>query len=149
MARFTTTIELGGRTATGFAVPDAVVDGLGSGTRPKVKVTIGRHSYRTTVARMDGRFMVPLAAEHREAAGVAAGDEVKVDLVLDTEPREVAVPDDLSAALQRRPSARKTFDALAYSHRKEWVRSVEDAKKPETRQRRIDKCVEAMLEAVT
>src|SRR3954454_14107956 len=149
MARFTTTIELGGKTATGFAVPDAVVDALGSGKRPKVEVTIGRYSYRTTVARMDGRFMIPLAAEHREAAGVAAGDEVKVDLVLDTERREVAVPDDLAAALQQVPNARRTFDALAYSHRKEWVRAVEDAKKPETRQRRIEKCLEAMREAAT
>ena len=144
MARFTTTIELGAKTATGFAVPDDVVEKLGSGKRPKVKVTIGKHSYRTTVASMGGRFMIPLAAEHREAAGVAAGDTVKVDLVLDTEPREVAVPDDLGAALQKVPNARKAFDAMSYTHRKEWVRSVEDAKKPETRLRRIDKCVEAM-----
>lgn len=147
MARFTTTIELGGKTATGFAVPDEVVEALGSGKRPRVKATIGSYSYRTTVASMGGRFMIPLAAEHREAAGVASGDAVEVDVVLDAEPREVVVPDDLAAALERVPKARQTFDAMSYSHRKEWVRSVEDAKKPETRQRRIDKCVDALREA--
>jgi hypothetical protein len=147
MARFITTIELGGKTATGFAVPDEVVAALGAGKRPKVKVTLGSHSYRTTVAPMGGRFLVPLAAEHREAAGVAAGDEVQVDLVLDTEPREVEVPPDLAAALQRVPKARQAFDAMSYTHRKEWVRSIEDAKKPETRTRRIEKCLDALREA--
>src|SRR3954451_8431894 len=149
MARFTTTIELGGKTATGFGVPDEVVAALASGKRPKVKVTIGSYSYRTTVASMGGRFMIPLAAEHREGAGVSAGDEVKVDLVLDTAPREVEIPKDLAAALEKVPNARATFDAMAYSHRKEWVRSVEEAKKPETRQRRIDKCIEATRAAAT
>ncbi len=74
-------------------------------------------------------------------------EKVKVDLVLDTAPREVDVPKDLAAALQKVPNARTAFDAMAYSHRKEWVRSVEEAKKPETRQRRIDKCIEALRDA--
>src|SRR4051812_8547286 len=77
---FRTTIELGGKTATGFAVPDSVIDELDSGKRPAVKVTIGGFTYRTTVARMGGRYMVPLSAENRTGAGVAAGDEVDVTL---------------------------------------------------------------------
>jgi uncharacterized protein YdeI (YjbR/CyaY-like superfamily) len=75
---------------------------------------------------------------------VAAGDEVDVDVELDTAPREVDVPADLAAALDAEPAARVRFDALPYSHRKEHVRAVEEAKAPETRQRRIAKAV-AML----
>jgi Bacteriocin-protection, YdeI or OmpD-Associated/Domain of unknown function (DUF1905) len=142
--QFHTVIELGGATATGFAVPDEVVESLGSSKRPPVVITIGSYAYRTTVARMGGRFMVPLAAEHRTAAGVAAGDEVEVGIELDTAPREVEVPDDLAAALAAVPGARESFDALAFSHRKEWVRSVEEAKKPETRVNRIAKAVAAV-----
>jgi uncharacterized protein YdeI (YjbR/CyaY-like superfamily) len=91
---------------------------------------------------MGGRYMIPLSAENRTAAGVAAGDEVDVDIEADTAPREVTVPDDLAAALD--PDVRAIFDGLAYTHRKEWVRWVEDAKKPETRTVRITKTVEGL-----
>src|SRR5213082_852504 len=127
--RFRATVELGGKTATGIEVPEDVVAELGSGSRPPVTVTIGGHTYRTTVASMGGRFMIPLSAENRTAAGVAAGDEVDVDVVADTAPREVTVTDDLAAAFDH--DVRAIFDGLAYTHRKEWVRWVEDAKKPE------------------
>jgi hypothetical protein len=138
---FLATIESNGGTATGIVVPDAVVDALGSGKRPKVTVTLNGYSYRTTVARMGGRFLIPLAAEHRAAAGVSAGDRLAVDIDLDTAPREVTVPDDLAAALGENASARALFDQLSYTHRKEWVRWVEDAKKPETRASRIARTV--------
>ncbi len=144
MARFRATIELHGRTATGIVVPPEVVEGLGAGRRPPVRVTIGTHSYRTTVASRGGRFLVPLSAEQRAGAGVAAGDEVDVDLVLDTEPREVEVPADLAAALDADPHVRSAFDALPYSHRKEHVRAVEEAKAAATRERRIAKAVEML-----
>lgn len=146
MAKLRTTIELGGKTATGFLVPDAVVEGLGGGKRPAVKITVGRHTYRTTVFARGGRFMIPLSAENRTAAGVSAGDDVEVTIELDSEPRVVSVPPDLAAALDAVPAARKQFDASPFSHRKEWVRSVEDAKKPETRQRRIEKEVSTLRE---
>ena len=146
MARFRATIELHGRTATGIVVPPDVIDGLGAGRRPPVRVTIGTHSYRTTVASRGGRFLVPLSAEQRAGAGVAAGDEVDVDLVLDTEPREVEVPADLAAALDADPRVRGAFDALPYSHRKEHVRAVEEAKAAATRERRIAKAVEMLRE---
>jgi Bacteriocin-protection, YdeI or OmpD-Associated/Domain of unknown function (DUF1905) len=142
--RFTTTVELGGKTATGLVVPDDVVSALASGKRPAVVVTIGGHSYRTTIASMGGRFLVPLSAEHRAAAGVTAGQEVVVDVDLDAEPREVVVPTDLDAALAGDVVARQFFDALAYTHRKEWVRWIEDAKKAETRDARIATTVAAL-----
>ena len=137
-------MELGGKTATGIVVPEDVVAALGSGNRPPVTVTLGGHSYRTTVARMGGRFLVPLSAENRTAAGVAAGDQVEVDIVLDGGAREVAVPGDLAAALARDDAARATFDGLSFTHRKEWVRWIEEAKKPETRATRLARTVESL-----
>ncbi|MFC4119085.1 YdeI/OmpD-associated family protein [Nonomuraea zeae] len=135
--RFRSTIELGGKTATGFEVPAEVVEGLGSGKRPAVTVTIGSYTYRSTVAPMGGRFMLPLSAENREGAGVAAGDAVEVDVELDTAPREIEVPGDLAAALDLVPEAKAFFESLSYSRRRRWVLAVEAAKKPETRQRRV------------
>ena len=88
---------------------------------------------------MGGRFLVPLSAEHREGAGVAAGDQIGVDIEADTAPREVTLPPDLDAAMD--DVARAAYDGLSFTYRKEWVRWVEDAKKPETRATRIEKTV--------
>ena len=139
---FRTRVILGGKTATGIQVPADVVEALNAGKRPPVVVTVGGYTYRTTVAPYTGEYFIPLAAEHREAAGVQADEEVDVRIVLDTEPREVAVPDDLASAFDE--PVRAIFDALAYSHRKEWVRWVDEAKKPETRAARIEKTVESL-----
>ncbi len=135
--KFRATLQLGGKTATGIEVPAAVVAGLGSSKRPAVRVTLNGHTYRTTVASLGGVFMLPVSAEQREKAGLAAGDTVEVTIELDQEPRTVTVPDDLAAALTKKRGARAAFDALAYSLRKEHVRQVESAKAPETRARRI------------
>jgi len=142
--RFESTVELGGKTATGIPVPDAVVDELGGGNRPAVTISVNGYSYRTTAARMGGRFLVPLSAEHREAAGLSAGDTVTVGIALDTAPREVEMPGDLEAAMD--DAARRAYDGLTFSHRKEWVRWVEEAKKPETRAARIEKTVAGLRE---
>jgi hypothetical protein len=142
--KFRTTVELGGKTATGLQVPDDIVSALGSGKRPSVQVTIGPHTYHTTVASMGGRFLVPLSADNRAAAGVAAGDEVDVEIALDDAPREVQVPDDLADALAQDEVAVQFFNALAYTHRKEWVRWIEEAKQAGTRRTRIDKTVAAL-----
>ena len=141
---FRTTVAQNGKTATGLQVPDDVVAALGAGKRPPVTVTLGGYGYRTTVAPMGGTFWIPLAAEHREAAGVRAGQEVDVRLELDTAPRETPLPEDLAAALD--DGARTFFAGLAPSHRKEWVRWVEEAKKPETRAARIERTAEALRE---
>jgi hypothetical protein len=142
--RFRTTVELGGKTATGMRVPPEVVAGLGAGKKPAVRVTIGGHSYRSTIASRGGVYLLPVSAENRAAAGVVAGDEVDVDVELDTEPREVTVPDDLAAALAGDEDARRVFEALPYSHRQRHVLAVEGTKNPETRQRRIDKALEML-----
>jgi len=147
--RFRATLELGGKTATGIRVPAEVVESLGSSKRPPVRVTIKGHTYRSSVASMGGRFMLPVSAENRESAGVAAGDEVDVDIELDTEPREVAVPLDFTDALDRDPDARRYFDGLPYSHKLRYVLSIEAAKTAETRQRRIAKSVSMLREGRT
>jgi hypothetical protein len=142
--RFRATVELGGKTATGIQVPEDVVLGLGSHRRPAVLVTVRAHTYRTTVAPLGGAYFVPLSAENRNLAGVSAGDEVDVDIELDTTPREVTVPAELAAALERDPAARLAFDALSYTRRKEHARQVESAKADATRQRRIDKVLDEL-----
>ena len=139
--KFPVTLQLAGKTATGFEVPAEIVSALGAGKRPPVKVTIGKHTYRSTIAPMGGVFMIGVSAENRQAAGVAAGDRVEVDLELDTEPREVTVPADFAAALDREPAAKQRFESLSYSHKREHVMAVEGAKTDETRQRRISKAI--------
>ena len=139
--KFRTTIELGGKTATGFVVPDAVVEKLGGGKRPAVVVRIGKHSYRTTVMPYAGANRVPLSAENREAAGVKAGDKVEIDIMLDESPRTVEVPKDFAAAMKAAPGTRARFDALSFTNRKEYVRGIEEAKQPQTRERRIAKAI--------
>ena len=144
--RFRTTILQSGKTATGIQVPADVVEALGSGKRPAVKVTINGYTYRSTVAVMGGAYMVGVSAENRAGARVEGGDEVDVDIELDTAPREVTVPADFAAALDAEPGARKTFDALSYSNKSWHVLQVEGARSEETRQRRIAKSVETLKE---
>jgi hypothetical protein len=144
--RFRATVEQAGRTATGIEVPETVVEGLGAGKRPPVRVTINGYTYRSTVASMGGRFMVGVSAENREASGVVGGDVVDVDIELDTSPREATVPPDFAKALKKDAKAKKTFDGLSYSNKGWHVQSIEGAKTDETRQRRIAKSVAALRE---
>ncbi|GGM86563.1 hypothetical protein GCM10011609_23850 [Lentzea pudingi] len=138
---FTTPVELNGKTATGLRVPADVVEALGQGRKPKVLVTIGAHTYRSTVAVYGGDFMLPLSAANREAAGVAAGDTVEVALEPDLAERTVEVPEDLAAALDANPAARAAFTALSYSNQRQRTEAVAAAKQAETRARRIAKIV--------
>ncbi len=125
----------------GFEIPADVVEGLGAGKRPPVRVTINGYTYRNTVAVMQGRFMIGVSSEHRGPARVTGGDEVDIDLELDTAPREITIPPDFAAALDAEPAARRTFDALSYSNKSWHTLQVEGAKAPETRARRIEKSV--------
>jgi hypothetical protein len=144
--RFRATLLQSGKTATGIEVPRSIVEALGPSRKPAVTVTVNGFSYRTTVGSMDGKFMLPVSGERREAAGVRAGDELDVDVELDTAPRELIVPPDFAAALAAAPEALAVFDRLPFSHRQRHVLPIEEAKTPETRQRRIAKTIE-MLKA--
>jgi hypothetical protein len=140
---FTTTIlKAEGLNATGIQVPPEVISSLGTTRKPKVKVTVNGYTYRTTVSAYAGEvYMLPLSQEHRAAAGVNAGDKVEVTLELDTEPRTVEIPEDLRAALSAKTGALEAFEVLSYTARKEFARSVNEAKAPETKARRIDRIV--------
>lgn len=142
--RFRAPLLLAGKTATGIQVSDEVVEGLGSGKRPRVQVTINGHSYRSTVPPMGGVYMLPVSAENRSGAGVTAGDELDVELQLDTEPRAVTVPAELAAGLGEDTRACRFFDGLSYSHQRAYVDWIDQAKKPETRHARVVKTL-AML----
>ena len=142
--RFHTTILQGGKTATGIRIPDEVVAALGAGKRPAVAVTINGFTYRSTIAVMGGDYMVGVSAENRAGAGVAGGDEVDVDIELDTAPREVTVPSDFADALAAEPKASETFERLSYSNKSWHVLQVTGAKTDETRRRRITKSIEAL-----
>jgi hypothetical protein len=144
---FTTTLLQGeGKNVAGIVVPTDIVGALGGGKRAPVRVTINGYSYASTLAVMGGAVMVGVAAKHRLAAGVEGGQTVEVGLELDTTVRTVETPCDLAAALDA-AGVRAAFDALAYTHRKEHVRGVVEAKAVETRRRRIDAVVQKVIAA--
>ena len=144
--RFRTTIEGAGKTAAGIRIPTEVVAALGTSRKPAVSVTINGYTHRSTVAVVSGVFMVGVPPAFREGAGVAAGDDVEVEIVLDSEPRLVSLPQDLAAALERDPAARRTFDALSYSNKRRLVEPITAAKAAETRERRIARTVATLHE---
>ncbi|MFD0357961.1 YdeI/OmpD-associated family protein [Streptomyces sp. NPDC127110] len=125
----------------GLEVPPEVVAALGGGARPPVTITLNGHSWKSRIALLRGRHLLGLSNANRQAADVAVGDEVEVELELDTEPRVVVEPADFAQALDADPAARAAYDNLAYSHKREHVRAIESAKKPETRRRRIEKAL--------
>jgi hypothetical protein len=116
--------------------------------RPKVKVTVNGVELRTTVAVYGGLSYVGFREEIRTAAGIAIGDVIKVTIDRDLDERVVDVPPDLAKAFAKDRAAKKAFDALAFTHRKEYAVWVAGAKKPETRARRLDKTI-SMLKAGT
>ena len=146
---FRARVLLAGKTATGIEVPAKVVESLGPSKRPPVRVTINVYTYRSTVASFGGAFMIGISAEVRERARVAAGDEVEVNVELDTEVREVSVPADFAAALKRDAVAKRFFETLSYSNRRRFVLLIEGAKTAETRQRRIASAIDRLHEGRT
>lgn len=142
--KFKAVILQSGKTATGIVVPPEVVEGLNAGKKPAVSVTFKGHTYRSTIATMGGDYMIPVSSEIRGITGVAGGDEVEVELRLDTAPRELEIPEDFAAALEQASEAKAFFESLSYSNRRRFTWSISDAKTPETRQRRIEKSIESL-----
>jgi hypothetical protein len=142
MPTFRTTLLRSGNNV-GIVVPEEVVVGFSAGKRVPVRVTLNGYTYASTIAVMGGRYLVGVAAVHRAAAGVSGGEEHDVTIEHDAAPRTVDVPPDLDTALAD-AGVRERFDALAFTYRKEHVRSVEDAKTAATRQRRVAKVIEKL-----
>lgn len=129
---------------TGINVPENVIESLNAGKKPPVKITLNKYTYRSSVAVMSGKYMVSLSAENRKNANVAGGDELEVNIELDTEPRTVELPPDFKKALDKNSTAKKNFESLSISKKKYLVLPVLDAKTDETRIRRIEKAVELL-----
>jgi hypothetical protein len=145
---FTTELQRTGKTGTYLEIPFDVREVFGR-ARPPVRVTIRGHTYRSTVAVYEDRYHLVVNRAVKAATGVDAGDRVEVTLEPDPGPREVSVPDDLVEALAEDPAARESFDRFSFSHRKEYVDWIEEAKRPETRSRRIGKAVAMLREGRT
>jgi bacteriocin resistance YdeI/OmpD-like protein/uncharacterized protein DUF1905 len=135
--RFTAELYAAGRGGAAFDVPHDVAAALSDAKRPPVVVTVGDHSFRTRLAVYGGQPMVGVSKENRAAAGVDVGDRFEAALVVDDQPRVVEVPPDLAEALAGRPELEAAFEALSFTHRREYAHWIEEAKRPETRQRRV------------
>jgi Bacteriocin-protection, YdeI or OmpD-Associated/Domain of unknown function (DUF1905) len=142
--RFRATLEARGRGHV-IALPFDAKEKLGAARAP-VQVTINGHAFRTTTMRYGGVDYVGLNREVRAAAGVSVGDSVDVELERDRARREVDVPAELERVLARDRAAKQAFARLSYTHRKEYARWIAEAKREETRDRRLVKAVE-MLQA--
>lgn len=141
---FTTILQLHGKTATGIRVPDDVVAALGGGRRIPVSVTINGTFYASTIATMAGEPMIPVSAEIRAAAGIAAADIIAVELERDDTPRTVDVPAELADALQADSAAASRFAALSYSNQRRHVLSITGARTNQTRTRRIQRVLDEL-----
>ncbi len=130
--------------ATAVEIPADVMKALGSGSRPLIAVTINGHAWRGRVASMRGKHLIGISAANRAASAIAEGDVVEVDLELDTEPRVVPAPPDLTRALHDDPEAGAAFDRLPYGLKRRHVAAIEEAKTSEVRQRRIARLVTSM-----
>ncbi|WP_210481640.1 YdeI/OmpD-associated family protein [Naasia sp. SYSU D00948] len=145
-ARFRTEILATGGNTTAIPVPEEVLQELGGGRRIPVVVTLGAHSYQSTVTPYRGRVLVSLSSDNRAAAGVSAGEEVEVVLTREEGPRTVDVPDDLREAVEADPEASRFFASLPPSHRKAYATWITEAKKEETRRSRIESAVGMLRE---
>ena len=147
--RLTATLVARGPAAA-IVLDEQQVAVIGEGAkRFPLRVTVNGHAWQATVAPMRGESLLGLSRAVREAAGVEAGDTVEVDLELDTAPREVDVPTALAAALAIDAQAREAFDRLAYTHRKEFARWIEEAKRDDTRARRVTQALEMLRDGRT
>jgi hypothetical protein len=145
--KFKTTLKQAeGSTATGIVIPDEVIAALGGGKKPPVKMAVNGYRYRSTVATVDGKFMVGFSADHRAASGFRGGDPIEVEIEVDAEPRTVELPADFQAALNADAKAKATFEVLSNSLKGYHVTQVTGAKTPDTRQRRIAKAVATLHE---
>ncbi|HEX9917796.1 MAG TPA: YdeI/OmpD-associated family protein [Pyrinomonadaceae bacterium] len=132
--------------ATGITIPFDVPATFGTRARVPVRGTINNFPYRSSIVPMGGKFMMAVNKELRAGANAKSGDTVSVTMERDDEPRTITPPADLARALRADKAAQAAWDKLSYTHQKEHARAVEDAKRPETRVRRIEKTVAQLIE---
>jgi len=140
----TTILQIGNN--TGICVPNEVVEKLGAGKKPPVKVTVNNFTYKSSIAVMGGKFMIGVSAAIRSKTGIKGGDKVTVIVELDTQPREVTLPADFEDALAKNAEAKQFYEQLSYSNKQRYVLPIGQAKTEETRQRRIEKAIQDLSE---
>jgi hypothetical protein len=141
---FETTLTASGNN-TGIVVPDDAIEKLGGGKRPAVHVTINEYEYRNTIAVMGGQSLISVSAAIRKETGLKAGDPIRVSLKLADAPRAVEVPPDFQAALTKQKTALTFFTGLSNSLQRYHVDNINNAKTPDTRQRRIERAITLFL----
>jgi Bacteriocin-protection, YdeI or OmpD-Associated/Domain of unknown function (DUF1905) len=147
--RLRTTLQPYGPAAA-VILTDEQVAAVGGGAKtPPVRVTVNGHTFAGRIARRGGDSLIGFSRAVREAAGVTPGEEIEVEIALDDAPRKVDVPAELTAALDGDAEARRAFDALAFTHRKEYARWVAEAKRAETRERRVAETLRMVKEGRT
>jgi hypothetical protein len=142
--KITLELQATGGNTTGFQVPDAFLDELGGGGRPKVVVVVNGYEFRSSIARMGGQYWLGVSSARRTEARITAGETYDLDVVLDRQERTIEVPDDLAAALAADPAAQAFFDGLSFSNKRWHVEQVTGAKTAETRERRVAKSVQML-----
>jgi len=142
--RFEAELALHGKTATGIPVPDEVVEGLAAGRRPAVVVRLNGYEFRTTLGSMSGQVLIPVSAAVRSAAGIEAGDRLDVEVDVARTPADVAIPADLQASLAAEPDTSAFFDGLTASQKRGYTEWIDQAKKADTRQRRLAQTLDAL-----
>ena len=139
--KFSTVLLTAGKTATGIKIPDEIIEKLGSGKKPLVKISINNFTYRSAVAVMGGTYMVGVNAENREGAKIKGGDKIDVTIELDTEVRIVEVPNEFQKMLNKNAAAKKIFETLSNSRKKALIIPIANAKTDETKNRNIEKAM--------
>ena len=142
--KFDAELRLNAKTATGIPVPERILEELGGGRRPQVTVSLNGYTFQTSLGTMSGQVLIPVSAVVRSAAGIEAGDRLDVEIELATEPAQVAVPEDLQVALAAEPDTRAFFDGLTASQKRGYTEWIEQAKKPETRRRRLEQAMDSL-----
>lgn len=146
MVTFTTILVSGGGNNVGISVPEEVVLSFERGKRVPVVVTInGGYSYRNTITPMGGQFLISFNSETRNATGLGAGDEAVVTLEHDDQPRTVELPPELAAAFEAHPEAADVWAKWSYSKQRQFAEPIAAAKAKDTKQRRVEKALEALL----
>ncbi len=148
MPEFHAEVRAEAKTNPFIELPETMVLALGAGKRPPLRTTINGVPYRTRVAVYGGRYYLGLRKDVVNASGAVPGSTAQVSVELDEAPREVQVPGDLASALASTPEAKAAFEGLAFTHRKEYVRWIEDAKRPETRLTRVRRTVSMLQEGI-
>ncbi len=145
--KFSTILLQAGKTATGIKIPADIIEKLGGGKKPLVKITVNGFTYRSAVAVMGGAYMVGVNAGNREPAKVKGGEKIEVTIELDTEERTVEIPADFLKALNRNSATKKKFEALSNSRKKALTLPIASGKTEETRNRNIEKAMNSLLGA--